>query len=104
MRLWNRKLRVARLLGPMLGCVVIGYFLHHSIQSDHGLIAWKRVDLRIAEAEKTLASLQIRHDQLEKRWQSLHPESLDPDMLEEQARLLLNFGHQDDFLVIPDKP
>ena len=35
---------------------------------------------------------------LGKRSELLHPENLDPDMLDERARLMLNFGHPDELV------
>jgi hypothetical protein len=37
---------------------------------------------------------------LESRVKMLRPDSLDPDMLEEQSRKLLYFSHKDDIIVI----
>ena len=33
----------------------------------------------------------------------LRPDSLDPDMLEERARMLLNYGHRDDRIILPER-
>jgi hypothetical protein len=34
----------------------------------------------------------------------MRPDHLDPDMLEERARLLLNYGRADDYLILwPEK-
>ncbi len=37
---------------------------------------------------------------MENRVRLLEPGSLDPDMLEERARLMLNYGHADDIVIL----
>jgi cell division protein FtsB len=56
--------------------------------------------LRIDEAEKTFSLLDEKKMSLESRVRMLRPDSLDPDMLEEQSRKLLYFSHKDDIIVI----
>lgn len=93
------KRRVRHVIGPVLGCLLVTYFIYHSIQGDHGMLAWRQLDLRVVEAEATLSDLQVERDSLERKVRMLRPESLDPDMLEEQARRLLNFSHPDDIVI-----
>jgi cell division protein FtsB len=94
------KRRARPVIGPVLGCLFVGYFVYHSIQGDHGVLAWRQLDLRVTEAESTLAALIGERDSLNHRVSMLRPESLDPDMLEEQGRRLLNFSHPDDIFII----
>jgi cell division protein FtsB len=56
--------------------------------------------LRIDQAEKTFSILDEKKMRLERRVKMLLPDSLDPDMLEEQSRKLLYFSHKDDIIVI----
>lgn len=97
------KRRARHMVGPMLGCLLTAYFVYHSIQGDHGALAWRQLDLLITEAEDSLATLDGQRQALEHRVRMLRPESLDADMVEEQGRRLLNFSHPDDVLVIPEK-
>jgi len=93
--------RVRRMAGPTLGCLLAAYFVYHSIQGDHGALAWRQLDLLITEAEGSLASLEDQRGALERRVRMLRPDSLDPDMVEEQGRRMLNFSHPDDVILIP---
>ena len=95
------KRRARRMLGPMLGCLLAAYFVYHSIQGDHGALAWRQLDLLINEAEGSLSSLEERRDALARRVRMLRPDSLDADMMEEQGRRLLNFSHPDDVVLVP---
>jgi cell division protein FtsB len=97
------KRRARHMIGPILGCLLVAYFVYHSIQGDRGMLAWYRLDQLIDEAEVSRRSLDARREGLERRVRMLRPESLDADMVEEQGRRLLNFSHPDDVVLLPSK-
>ena len=76
------KSRIGIIFGPIVGVLVFGYFIYHSIEGDRGLLALKNVNIRIDEAEKKLAELVVVQHDLEKNVNRLMPSSLDPDFLE----------------------
>ena len=92
--------RFNHVVGPLLGILLFTYFVYHSIQGQHGILAWRQLDIHITKAEVTLANLQAKQAELEQSVIMLRPGSLDLDMIEEQSRRLLNFTHQDDVVVI----
>ena len=93
--------RRARQIVPqvLLACT-LGYFAYHTVQGEHGVLAWLHLEkeLRIAEANATV--LAGERAQLEHRVGLLRPDSLDPDLLEERARLILNYGREGEILVL----
>ena len=93
------KRRARQMIGPMVGCLIVGYFVYHSVEGDHGALAWRQLDHRIAQAQTELDDLVSRKNALEQRVSLLRPESLDADMIEEQGRRLLNFSHPDDIII-----
>ena len=92
--------RLQRMVGPVLGCLLIGYFVYHSVQGDHGARAWLQLNLRIVAVDDEVSILHERRAALERRVGLLRPDSLDPDMIEEQGRRLLNFSHPNDVLIV----
>lgn len=64
-----------------------------------GLIAWVHLKNEIVKAEEILAEIRARKESLESRVSLLRPESLDPDMLEERARIMLNMGRPDERVI-----
>ena len=84
----------------MIGICVAGYFAYHAVQGDRGIIAWLVLNQQIREARETQGELAAERATLEQRVGLLQPDSLDPDLLEERARVMLNFAHADE-LVIP---
>ena len=92
--------RFNHIAGPLFGILLFTYFVYHSIQGQHGILAWRQLDIHIAKAEVTFSNLQAKQVDLEQRVTMLRPSTLDRDMLEEQSRRLLNFTHEDDVVVI----
>lgn len=92
--------RARHAIGPFLGLVAVVYFAYHTVQGDRGLLAWWHLNQEIKQAEETLAQLDDTRDGLERRAKLLRPDGLDPDMLEERARLMLNMGRDDEVVVL----
>ncbi len=104
MGFWQELKRRARdVVGPVLGFCIVGYFVYHSIEGDRGLTAYVRLTERLAEAHAQLDEVQAERQTLERRVKLLRTDNLDPDMLDEQARRILNYVRPDE-IVIPDAP
>ena len=91
--------RVRAALWPVAGALMVAYFGYHLVQGNQGLRAWHALDIKIAEAKETRDALVARRALIEGRVAALRPESLDPDMLTERARALLNLGHVHDVVI-----
>jgi cell division protein FtsB len=92
--------RARNVIGPFLGLTAVVYFGYHTVQGDRGLFAWWRVKQDVHQAEQLLGTVQAERDRLEHRVQQLRPDHLDPDMLEERARIMLNMGRDDEVIVL----
>ncbi len=95
--------RARYVVGPVLGLCAIGYFAYHGVHGDRGLIAWWKVKQRVVAAKEALVLSENEREKLERRVRLLNPGSLDPDMLEERARVMLNYGHTDDLVILEGK-
>lgn len=82
---------------------LVAYFSYHAVEGDRGLNAWWRLSQKIEMAQGTLDALQSQRTTLEARVALMRPDSLDPDMLEERARTLLNFGQPDEKVILIPK-
>src|SRR5262249_34375431 len=76
----------------IIAALVIGYFGVNAYSGNHGLRAKQDLDQQIAELSDELASLKAERAGWERRVVLLKPESIDPDMLDERARVLLNYA------------
>jgi cell division protein FtsB len=93
-------MRVTAFIFPLLACGAAGYFGYHLQTGDHGLEARAQLEGRKAVLEGELAGLQEVRSRLERDVALLRPESLDPDMLDERARAILDLAHPDDLIML----
>jgi cell division protein FtsB len=75
-----------------IAALVIGYFGVNAYSGNHGLRAKQDLDQQIAQLSEELGSLKAERARWERRVVLLKPESIDPDLLDERARALLNYG------------
>ncbi len=99
----DMRTRGRHVLGPLLGASAVMYFAYHAVQGEHGLNAWWQVTRQIAVAEAKVAQLEEERARLERRVRLLRPDSLDPDMLEEQARRMFNYVRDDEIVILLEK-
>lgn len=92
--------RAKHVVWPLFGICMVGYFAYHAVEGDRGMTALAALERNLAEARTDLAALSSERAVLDRRVRLLHPEHLDPDMLEERARVMLNFGFPNDVVVI----
>lgn len=92
--------RRARHIAPQVffACL-LGYFVYHGVQGDRGLIAWARMQEELERLDARQERLAGTRAHWEHRVGLLRPDRIDPDMLDEQARLLLNLGRENEFVI-----
>src|SRR5690349_1261896 len=93
-------MRFSAFIFPLLACGAGGYFAYHLEIGDHGLEARADLERRKEVLAGELAGLKEVRNRLERDVALLRPESLDPDMLDERARAILNLAHPDDLMVL----
>lgn len=84
----------------VLGAGIVFYFVYYAINGDRGFLALSRLQGEIREARAVLDQVQAQRMEMEHRSWLLRPENLDPDMLDERARAVLDFSNPDE-LIIP---
>jgi len=105
MAVWREIKRRARdVVGPVLGFCIVGYFAYHSVEGDRGLTAFVRLNERIVEAKGQLDELRGERQAMERRVKHLRSDSLDADLLEERARMILNYGRPDEIVIFEKEP
>ena len=95
----RRQSRLRPLLVP-LGCLlVLAYFAYHAVEGEFGLYALERLEAEEQALSEELLRLRDARAQTEKRVALMRPESLDPDVIDEQARQALNLAHPHDVVL-----
>jgi len=91
---------VKRALFPAFCSLVIAYFAYHAINGNRGLIAWQKLNLEMVELQLELDDLRRERARLEQRVSLMQPDNLDPDMLDQRAREILNLAHPDEITIL----
>src|SRR4029078_6726906 len=84
--------------------LLIGYFGVNAFTGNHGLNARQGLDLQIARLTAERNALSAERQQWERRVGLLKAQSLDPDMLDERARLLLDYVDARDLVLTQGRP
>jgi len=87
-------------LFSVVGAMIVGYFLYHTIQGERGWFAMLRMQHEVKTAETTLAKLKKDREELQHRTELLRNDNLDPDLLEEKSRELLNYSKPNEIIVL----
>ncbi len=98
------RVKARQILPPVLAVCVMGYFAYHSIQGDRGYRALLRVERDLARAHATEARLRAERTRLERDVNLLRLDGLDTDLLGERARMLLNYGLEDEYTILREAP
>lgn len=75
-----------------LAAMFIGYFGVHAFTGNHGLRAQQRIEVEIVRLDGELLRLKRDRANWEHRVSLLQSARLDPDMLDERARALLDYA------------
>lgn len=102
----RRRLRtVLTALGLYLGAaLLIGYFGVNAYTGNHGINARQRLDVQMARLTGERDVLRSERQQWERRVGLLKSQSLDPDMLDERARALLDYVDARDLTLMRRRP
>jgi len=92
-------LRPRQILAPVIFATVFGYFGYHLVNGERGLLAMVQLQREAQVADQTLLEATTEQKIWELRVSELRNQSLDPDMLDERARVLLNYANKDDIIV-----
>jgi cell division protein FtsB len=83
-----------------VAALLIGYFGVNAFSGDHGLKAKQDIDQQTAALSVELSRLQVERAQWQRRIALVKSDKLDPDMLDERARALLDYAHPNDLILM----
>lgn len=89
-----------RLIGQAILVCLLVYFGFYAVTGDRGLRRWNALRTEIAQAQASLDEVRRQRVALEHRTVRLRDESLDLDLLSERARIVLNYSHPNDVIVM----
>lgn len=87
-------------IAPFLLVLAILYFGVSFVEGDRGLLAWVSLKQQNQQALAYLEDLRSKRVVEERRVRGLRVDSLDLDLLDQQARQILGFGARNDFILL----
>jgi cell division protein FtsB len=87
-----------------LAALLIGYFGINAYNGDRGLKAREDIDRQMATLSAELERLKAEQAQWERRIALLKSDDIDPDMLDERARILLDYADPHDLTLMLNRP
>ena len=98
------RIRARKILPTVLAASVVGYFGYHALHGERGFLAWRELKGDLTAARSVEAQLADQRLLLDRRTALLRADNLDPDLLDERARVLLGYGHPGDLVVLRPSP
>ena len=83
-----------------LATMLIGYFGVNAYNGNRGLKAKEDIDRQMASLNADLTRLKLEHAQWARRVALLRADAIDTDLLDERARLLLDFVDPNDLILM----
>ena len=102
--LFEIRVRARKILPTVLAAALVGYFGYHALHGERGFLAWRELKRDLAAAQSVEAQIAEQRALLDRRTALLRADNLDPDLLEEPARLLLGYGHPGDLVILRPGP
>jgi len=87
-----------------MAALMIGYFWFHAYSGNRGLRAKQDIDHQMSELSAELGRLKLERASWEKKVALLRSDKIDPDLLDERARALLNYVHPNDAVLMLRRP
>lgn len=101
----NRLRSILTALGLYVAvALLIGYFGVNAFTGNHGLMARQNIEQQIAKLSGELAAVKAERAVWERRVSLLKSDRIDPDLLDERARALLDYVDPDDLTLNLRRP
>jgi cell division protein FtsB len=84
----------------LIATLLIGYFAVNAYTGEHGLIAKQDLDQEIGQLTGQLEAVRAERAIWERRVSLLKPSNIDPDLLDERARALLDYAAPHDLVLM----
>ncbi len=102
LRLFEPLRSARRLLPTLIGACAVFYFGYHAVQGERGVMTLLSLERRLDNAEIVLQAATAEQAALERDVELMRPSSLDRDMLEERARVVLNYARAGEMVIMRD--
>ncbi len=95
--------RAKDIAAPLIATCLVVYIGFHAIQGERGLVTWLQLSQQIEQTQAALALSRGDERKLAHRVALMRGNGLDPDLLDERARYVLNLAHPDDLIIFEER-
>ncbi len=99
-RLIDKRYLVRQNLVAVIGICLSVYFSYHLVAGERSVLRLISLDRQVASQTLALGALTEERETLEKRVVMMRPGSIDRDLLEERARLILGYTAPDETILL----
>ncbi|MBR2033445.1 MAG: septum formation initiator family protein [Alphaproteobacteria bacterium] len=100
---WEIQNRIKNASWWLICGIAVFYFAFHTVNGERGLLKYLYLRQEILQAQKVAAEYSQQKHDLEVKVRHLSNGSLDLDLLEERARIVLNLADNDDFIILDEE-
>ena len=93
---WDGK----RLIKAAILPLVMFYLAFHAVSGERGMVAWFKESRRLDSLQAELSSVVAQRQALEVKVSRLSSNSLDLDLLDERARVVLGYAGKDEAVIL----
>lgn len=94
------KFQLRKVIFVTAALLLIFYCIYQTIQGDRGLAALFQLSKKHKLLTEELEKLRMERATIENKVGALKSESLDTDLLDEQARRVLGYAHEDETVIV----
>lgn len=96
----SAKSNLKAIFSNLIWICIAGYFVYHIVIGGRGVISWTILSHEADQLESELDKLKVENEFLENKIKGMRSDSLDLDLLEEQAERIIGFCHAEDTVVL----
>ncbi len=95
-----RRRLLSKLSKALVLVAAIFYFSYHMISGEKGVLAMMQLQQRVNTAHIDLNNVEMEKIKMRNRVKSMYSNSLDKDLVDEQARRLLGYAGKDEIVLL----
>ncbi|MBP7722099.1 MAG: septum formation initiator family protein [Alphaproteobacteria bacterium] len=99
-KLFNHRIIIRENLISLIGMCLVLYFTYHAIYGSRSLMQMMSLKSQIETMSSERDKLAAERESLEQRVSMMRPGSLDRDLLEERARVVLGYKNQNEMIIL----
>lgn len=100
----SKRSALKRAAAPLFCVLALFYLGFHAVSGERGVLAYLKESRHLESLKEELASVVAEHEALDKKVKMLSSQSLDLDLLDERARLILGRAGKDEVVVFTAAP